>query len=186
MRKTTIHIDRREFLRRSAATCTAAGGYSLGTGTLAASDEKSEGKQQALRKDWLARWEKNILNDARNRYCDKETGEEIGWLISPFLNGFYYGYLATHDSKWVDMSMDWANAWIQRGVAEPDGYVGWPKADGASTTVVPDLYTDNQLGEAMGLHPVVLMADTILENAVAPAEARAKGRGVHQAGRADL
>ena len=58
--------------------------------------------------DWLARWEKNILSDARNRYCDRETGEEIGWLISPFLNGFYYGYQATHDSKWVDLLMDWA------------------------------------------------------------------------------
>ena len=30
-------------------------------------------------------------NDARNRYCDRELGEEIGWLITPFLDGFYYG-----------------------------------------------------------------------------------------------
>ena len=36
--------------------------------------------------DWLARWSKNITNDARNRYCDRELGEEIGWLISPFLD----------------------------------------------------------------------------------------------------
>ena len=27
----------------------------------------------------------------------KETGEELGWLVSPFLNGFYYGYMATRD-----------------------------------------------------------------------------------------
>ena len=44
----------------------------------------------ALARDWLARWEKNILSDARNRYCDRELGEEMGWLVSPFLNGFYY------------------------------------------------------------------------------------------------
>ena len=50
-----------------------------------------------------------------------------------------------------------------RGVKEPDGYTGWPKADGASTNVMPGLYTDNILGEAMGLRPVVLMADTILK-----------------------
>ncbi|HZR21755.1 MAG TPA: hypothetical protein VFE51_31015, partial [Verrucomicrobiae bacterium] len=49
----------------------------------------------ALREDWLARWEKNIEADSHNRYCDKETGEELGWLVSPFLNGFYYGFLAT-------------------------------------------------------------------------------------------
>ncbi len=85
-------------------------------------------------------------------------GEEIGWLISPFLSGFYYGYQATHESKWVDLLVDWANAWIKRAVKEPDGYTGWPKADGASTSVMPGLYTDNLLGEAMGLRPVVLMA----------------------------
>ncbi|MGD0743747.1 MAG: hypothetical protein ABSA45_01195, partial [Verrucomicrobiota bacterium] len=39
----------------------------------------------ALVKDWLARWEKNILSDERSRYCDRELGEEIGWLVSPFL-----------------------------------------------------------------------------------------------------
>jgi hypothetical protein len=49
-------------------------------------------------------------------------------------------------------------------VKEPDGYTGWPKADGASTSVMPGLYTDNVLGEAMGLRPVVLMADTILKS----------------------
>ena len=42
----------------------------------------------ALARDWLARWEKNITGDARNRYCDREMGEEIGWLVSPFLSGF--------------------------------------------------------------------------------------------------
>jgi len=113
--------------------------------------------------DWLPRWEKNITNNAHNRYCDREMGEEIGWLVSPFLNGFYYGYLATHDTKWVDLLTDWTDAWIKRGVKEPDGYVGWPKADGASTSVVPDLFTDNILGEAMALRPVVLMAGEILK-----------------------
>ena len=116
-----------------------------------------------LRKEWLARWEKGILNDVRNRYCDREMGEEIGWLVSPFLNGFYYGYLATHDSKWVDLLVDWGDAWVRRGVKEPDGDLGWPKADGASTSVMAGLYTDNLLGEAMGLRPMVAMAATILK-----------------------
>ena len=47
---------------------------------------------EATAKDWLARWEKGILGDARSRYCDKEMGEELGWLVSPFTNGFYHGY----------------------------------------------------------------------------------------------
>ena len=37
-------------------------------------------------------------------------GEEIGWLVSPFLNGFYYGYMATGDTKWIDLLVDWADA----------------------------------------------------------------------------
>ncbi|HZP82350.1 MAG TPA: hypothetical protein VFB21_11985 [Chthonomonadaceae bacterium] len=123
----------------------------------------SKGMSEAMRKDWLARWEKNILADERNRYCDKEMGEEIGWLVSPFTNGFYYGYLATHDTRWIDRLIDWSDAWIKRGIKEPDGYIGWPKDDGASASAVPGLYTDNLLGEAMGLRPAVLMADTILK-----------------------
>lgn len=116
----------------------------------------------ALARDWLARWEKNILSDARNRYCDREMGEEIGWLISPFLNGFYYGYRATGDVQWVERLVDWVDSWIKRGVKEPDGFIGWPKG-GTGGVVAQDLYTDSSLGEAMVLRPVVLMADEILK-----------------------
>ena len=151
-------MARREFLGR-----TASAGF-LGAGLLTALGEGSaHAADPALRKDWLTRWEKRIVSDAKSRYCDREMGEEIGWLMSPFLNGFYYGYLATRETRWVDMLVDWADAWIQRGVKEPDGCVGWPKENGASTSVVPGLYTDNLLGEAMGLRPVVLMADAILK-----------------------
>jgi hypothetical protein len=118
---------------------------------------------EALAKDWLARWEKNITGGIRNRYCDKEMGEEIGWLVTPFLNGFHYGYLATGDRKWIDLLIDWADSVVKRGVKEPDGYVGWPKAAGASTSSVKDSYTDNELGEAMALRPMVLMAGEILK-----------------------
>jgi len=117
---------------------------------------------EALARDWLARWEKNITAGTRNRYCDREMGEEIGWLVSPFLNGFYYGYLATGDQKWIDLLIDWADAVMKRGVNEPDGYLGWPKPAGASTSAVKDFYTDNELGEAMALRPMVLMAGEIL------------------------
>ena len=124
---------------------------------------KAEAMDKTLAGQWLARWEKNIVSDARNRYCDREMGEEIGWLVSPFLNGFYYGYLATGDARWIDMLIDWADAVVKRGVKEPDGYVGWPKEAGASTSAMEDFYTDNQLGEAMMLRPVVLLAGEILK-----------------------
>ncbi len=165
MSKNPRQTGRREFIRQvAAASIFSPAAFSLGAGIFGAVGARAaQGASPELRRDWLARWEKNILSDARNRYCDRETGEEIGWLISPFLNGFYYGYQATHESQWVDSLMDWAGAWIQRGVKEPDGYTGWPKADGASTDVMPGLYTDNILGEAMGLRPVVLMAGTILK-----------------------
>ncbi len=159
-------LGRRDFLARASAMAVSVplAGRLLDDATLAAPPERpSYAVDPALKKDWLARWEKNILGDMRNRYCDREMGEEIGWLVSPFLNGFYYGYLATNDPKWADLLVDWADAWIKRGVKEPDGYVGWPKAGGASTGAVPDFYTDNLLGEAMGLRPVVLMASLILK-----------------------
>jgi hypothetical protein len=113
-------------------------------------------------RDWLARWEKNILGAASRRYCDKEMGEELGWLVSPFLNGFYYGYLATRDPKWVEMLIDWTDSCIRRGVKEPDGFLGWPKS-GTGGTIEEGFYSDSLLGEAMALRPTVLMADEILK-----------------------
>jgi hypothetical protein len=119
---------------------------------------------QARYDQWRSRWEQYIINSARNRYCDKETGEEIGWLVTPFLAGFYYGYLATGDTKWVEMLLDWADSWIKRAVKEPDGYRGWPKSGAAGTSVdnLDRFYADSLLGEAMALRPIVLMSNEIL------------------------
>lgn len=111
-------------------------------------------------RDWLSRWERNILNDSRSRYCDKERGEELGWLVSPFLNGFCYGYLATRDTKWIDMLIDWTDSCIKRAVKEPDGFLGWPKG---GMDASESFYTDSLLGEAMFLRPVVLLAGEVLK-----------------------
>src|SRR6266851_2585532 len=157
-------MSRRLFLKEASVTAGILGwaGGLAGTEARGAPGGKGVLKMDETRaRDWLSRWEANILSDARNRYCDREMGEEIGWLVSPFLNGFYYGYLATGDAKWVDMLVNWSDSVIKRAVKEPDGYLGWPKAEGASTSAVPGFTTDNQLGEAMGLRPMVLMADTI-------------------------
>ena len=128
---------------------------------LAASTTGSGRGASSSTQDWLSRWQANILAGAKDRYCDTATGEDLGWQMSPFLNGFYYGYLATGDARWVDLLVDWTDSWIARAVQEPDGYPGWPKADGSSTSVVPGLYTDNMLGEAMALFPVIRMAAEI-------------------------
>jgi hypothetical protein len=116
-------------------------------------------------KDWEARWEKNITGEAQNRACDKELGEEIGWLMAPLLNGFYYGYLATGDTRWIDMLIDWTDSWNKRAVTEPDGYPGWPKVGAAGTDKdnLNSYDADSLLGEAMVLRPVVLMSKKILE-----------------------
>jgi hypothetical protein len=112
-------------------------------------------------RDWLARWQAGITHDASNRYCDKELGEEIGWLITPFLDGFYYGYRATHDTAWIEREIDWADALIKRAVKEPDGQLGWPKLGATGTELTKDLTTDSQLGEAMAFRPLVLLAGEI-------------------------
>jgi hypothetical protein len=169
-------MKRRIFLKHM-SLATAGMALPAGDISIAMADAETTAKppaklDPALAKDWLARWETNILGDERNRYCDHELGEEIGWLISPFLNGFFYGYQATRDPKWVEHLRDWAEAWIQRGVKEPDGFTGWPKA-GTGGLVAKDFLTDSLLGEAMGLRPLVLMAGEILKTSALQAKYRA-------------
>jgi hypothetical protein len=159
-------MKRRSFLKQAAMATTALAATLSPRSLLAAEEPRAAGGKPtlvldaALRKDWLARWEKNILDDLRNRYCDKETGEELGWLVSPFLNGFYYGCLATRDPKWVEALIDWMDSCLKRSVKEPDGFTGWPKGDGGGGES-KEYSADSLLGEAMMLRPVVLMAEVI-------------------------
>jgi len=110
--------------------------------------------------DWMAKWETAIIAESKDRYCDREMSEEIGWLISPFLNGYYYGYMASGKQEWIDRLVDWADSWIARGRKEPDGYIGWPKL-GTGGNIEEGFYSDSLLGEAMAMRPVVLMAGEI-------------------------
>jgi hypothetical protein len=128
--------------------------------------------------DWLGRWEQNITSGARDRHCDRELGEELGWLVSPFLNGFYYGYLATRDFKWVERFIDWTDSCVRRSVREPDGFAGWPK--GGQGEGAPGTLSDSLLGEAMLLRPVVLMANEILLTPRMEANWGGKARGYLQ------
>jgi hypothetical protein len=130
----------------------------------------------AQARDWLARWEKSIIEGARQRSCDTELGEELGWLVSPYLNGFYYGYRATRDLAWVERLIDWTDSCIRRGVQEPDGFMGWPKGDGDGKEA-GEYHADSLLGEAMLLRPVVLMAGEILKTPALEPKWGAKARG---------
>ena len=152
-------MNRRKFLKDlSSATLALAAAQAAGPGSLWAASAPGDPPwiEPALAKSWLEQWRNYIRNDARSRYCDKELGEEIGWLISPFLSGFYYGWLATHDPQWVDLLTDWTDSWVRRGITEPDGFVGWPKleAAGTDTDQLNAFLADSLLGEAMALRPV--------------------------------
>ncbi len=151
-------MKRRSFLKKAALAGVGLAAFS--NRVLAGAYTESAALAPSLAKDWLARWQEHILGELHNRYCDRELGEEIGWLISPFLNGFYYGYLATRDSKWVEHMADWADSWLKRGMKEPDGFIGWPKS-GTGGAVEKNFLTDSLLGEAMSFRPVILMAHEI-------------------------
>jgi len=162
-------MNRRTFIKSfSGAALALAAAQAPGPGSLRAASARSAPPriEPALAKAWLEQWRNYIRNDARSRYCDKELGEEIGWLISPFLNGFYHGWLATHDSEWIDRLVDWTDSWARRGITEPDGFIGWPKleAAGTDTDQLNTFLADSLLGEAMALRPVTLMAGQILKD----------------------
>ena len=132
----------------------------------------------AKSKDWLARWEKNMAGQAKDRYCDKVLGEEIG-TAGFVMNGFTYGYMATGDTKWIDLEIDWADAMFKRAVKEPDGYLGWPSLSAAGTAVdkLDDYNADSFFGDALLLRPIVLMSGEILKNPALKAKYGTKAEG---------
>jgi hypothetical protein len=149
-------IKRRHFLQGCLALSTT-GLWLPRPGIAATGDEAAAWIDPATAKDWRTRWERKILDEAQGRACDHELGEELGWLVSPVLNGFYYGHLATGETKWIGLLVDWADACIRRAVREPDGFRGWPKGDGGGGDS-KEYAADSLLGEAMLLRPMVLMA----------------------------
>ena len=122
----------------------------------------------AKQKDWLARWDKNISGEVKGyRVCETAMGEDIAWKMTAVMEGFYYGYTATKDAKYVDMMVDWTDWLVKRAVKEPDGFPGWPGKDGNGTWVdqMDQKYvTDSMLSEAMVFRPVVLMAGEMMKD----------------------
>jgi len=121
---------------------------------------------EAKQKDWLTRWDKSISGEARNyRMCDVNVGEGIAWGMTPVMDGFYYGYMATKDTKYVHLWVDWTDSLIKRAVKEPDGYVGSPGKDPHGTQVdnLDRLFGDSMLAEAMVFRPTVLLSGEVLE-----------------------
>ena len=136
-------------------------------------------KMDAKQKEWLAKWDKEISGEAKGyRTCDSKDGEDIAWLVSPMLNGFYWGYMATKDTKYVDMLVDWTDSMIKRAVKEPDGYLGWPSFKAAGTDVdnLDNTYdADSMLSDAMAFRPIVLMAGEMMKNPALKEKYGAKG-----------
>jgi hypothetical protein len=168
-------MNRRIFLKHTTVTLLVPSIFKL-AGAQAATPPAAPELSQDQAGEWLDVWEKHILGGSKVRYCDSEMGEELGWLMSPFLNGFYYGYKATGDVKWVERLVDWAESWIKRGIKEPDGFIGWPKA-GTGGLIEKEFYTDSLLGEAMALRPLVLMAGEVLKTAALQKQFRPQVEG---------
>ncbi len=122
----------------------------------------------AKQKDWLARWDKNVSGEVKGyRICETAMGEDIAWKMTAVMEGLYYGYTATKNTKYVDMMVDWTDWLVKRAVKEPDGFLGWPGKDGNGTWVdeMDKKYvTDSMLSEAMVFRPVVLMAGEMMKD----------------------
>ena len=133
---------------------------------------------EAKHREWLARWDKEISGEAKGyRTCDRVLGEDIAWGMTPIMEGYYHGYLATRNIKYVDMMVDWTDSLIKRAVKEPDGYLGWPAKEAAGTWVdhLDDYNADSMLSDAMVFRPIVLMAGEMINNPALKEKYREKG-----------
>ena len=133
---------------------------------------------EAKQKVWLSRWDQQISGESKGyRMCDRALGEDIAWTVAPMMDGFYNGYMATKNTKYVDMLVDWTDSLIKRAVKEPDGYVGWPSKAAAGTAVdnLDDFNADSFLSDAMAFRPIVLMAGEMVKNPALKEKYGAKG-----------
>ncbi|MGD0999517.1 MAG: hypothetical protein ABSA67_02355 [Candidatus Brocadiia bacterium] len=139
---------------------------------------------EAKQKDWLARWDKFISGvDKDYRTCDTAQDGEIAWLVTPVMEGFYNGYRATHDTRYVDMAVDWADSLIKRAVMEPDGCLGWPGQWGRTKIInagsgvdnLNEYNTDSFISDAMVFRPIVLLAREMTTNPALKEKYGAKG-----------
>jgi hypothetical protein len=116
---------------------------------------------------WLTDWNINITGyNTGNRYCNTCVGEDLDWLFTPIAEGFYYGYMATGKTAYVDGFISWANAMLTRQFMEPDGYPGWPSTNAAGTGVdaLNSYYADSFLGDAAAFRVIALMGWQMVNN----------------------
>lgn len=115
-------------------------------------------------------------------------GEDIAWGMTPVVDGDYNGYMATKNTKYVDMMVDWADSLIKRAVKEPDGYVGWPSEKAAGTDVdnLDNYNADSLLSDAMVFTPIVLLAGEMTRGSGAQGEVPRQGRKLPRARRKAL
>jgi hypothetical protein len=135
-------------------------------GSSVAVEQTADGADHPTLAAWRSEWDASLTRESTQMRCETKAGEESGWEMSPLLGGFYYGYLATGDTKWIDRLINCADAWIGAAVREPDGYLGWPELGASGTPVdhLDRLDADSLVGEAMALRPIVLLSGVILSS----------------------
>ena len=133
----------------------------------------------AQQAQWLALWDQNITGTYTGYDTAKTAvGEDLDWLITPPMEGFYYGWMATHNTKYVDMFASWANDFLIRAKIEPDGYPGWPAPDASGTPVTLPLGTynaDSMLGDAAVFRTIILMSYQMINDPALQAKYLATG-----------
>ena len=125
----------------------------------------------------------------RTAIATRKWARRSAGLSAPFLNGFYYGYMATGDREWVDRLIDWGDSVVKRGVKEPDGYIGWPKNFASEQSQAgiegADTITDSRVGRGDVPSPAGADGRRDSQDARPEGKVRRQGRGIPSAFRAD-
>jgi hypothetical protein len=135
---------------------------------------------------WLTDWDLNVTNSYTNFTLprDNAVGENLAWWLTPQLEAFYYGYMATGDPKYVAMLVNWTDGFLARAVTEPDGYPGWPALGSSGTggggwpvgDTLASYTADSMLGDAYAFRPIALMAYQMINNPQLQSQYGAKGQ----------
>ena len=135
-----------------------------------ASDEK------AVIKDTPQQYLRGCISNSKKYMTgDKYTGDNWTWHTCHPMNGFIDSYLATRDTAWLDVAVEYFDWTISLLMTSPDGHKGWI----GPAYRMQERLGEHPIGDGIMIEPMVRFAALVLKDEPALAAKYGKAANVY-------